>query len=279
MLCALRESGRGKVDASLTQRGEGSFVCPGCLAPVVLKKGKVRVHHFAHKSDTCTYSQGESETHRRAKRAIYDGLCGVPGIEKLELEHRLDGSIADIYFERGSTKVAVEVQLSVLSVETIKERTLRYHQQGVHVLWLPQFRPELYTAKYAPKGWERWLSLLYNDHVYYWKHGLTIVPVRFGEYKLVVPYREWYDEDGELQCGGGYKRTSKRWVAPHIKPSAPLTAFGPKYVQFYDPESGNGLEGLMKCSTCSVMSYSERSHAILDGVSGAQVSGGLDRER
>jgi hypothetical protein len=32
--------------------------------------------------------------------------------------------------------VAIEVQISSLSLETITERTIEYHRKGIHVLWL-----------------------------------------------------------------------------------------------------------------------------------------------
>jgi len=32
-----------------TEKSEGPFRCPGCAGEVILKKGKVKEHHYAHK--------------------------------------------------------------------------------------------------------------------------------------------------------------------------------------------------------------------------------------
>ena len=50
------------------------YSCPDCKKDVILRKGKIRVHHFAHyKSDNpCTYYErpGESQIHKDAKLAL-----------------------------------------------------------------------------------------------------------------------------------------------------------------------------------------------------------------
>ena len=48
-----------------------NYQCPHCSKDVILKKGDIRRHHFAHKisDNPCSYynSQGESEIHKEAK--------------------------------------------------------------------------------------------------------------------------------------------------------------------------------------------------------------------
>ena len=50
------------------------YMCPDCKNDVILKKGNIRIHHFAHyKSDNpCMYYErpGESEIHKDAKMAL-----------------------------------------------------------------------------------------------------------------------------------------------------------------------------------------------------------------
>lgn len=54
------------------RKGEHYF-CPKCKAPVIVKQGDVRVHHFAHKSDT--NCQGpESPLHSACIQAIANNL-------------------------------------------------------------------------------------------------------------------------------------------------------------------------------------------------------------
>jgi len=49
-----------------------SYVCPCCNLPVILRKGLIRRHHFAHRSDSkCElYSGGESDVHKAAKSIL-----------------------------------------------------------------------------------------------------------------------------------------------------------------------------------------------------------------
>jgi hypothetical protein len=50
------------------------YICPDCKRDVVLRKGSVRIHHFAHlrSEDPCTYytSPGETQIHKDAKMAL-----------------------------------------------------------------------------------------------------------------------------------------------------------------------------------------------------------------
>lgn len=51
-----------------------NYICPECNKDVILKKGNIRIHHFAHKKseNPCTYynNPGESQIHKDAKMAM-----------------------------------------------------------------------------------------------------------------------------------------------------------------------------------------------------------------
>ena len=58
------------VSPEVAEKGQ-DFSCPLCDCEVVLRRGKVRHPHFAHKSDTgCS---GEGVRHKVAKQMIYLG--------------------------------------------------------------------------------------------------------------------------------------------------------------------------------------------------------------
>jgi competence protein CoiA len=78
--------------------------------------------------------------------------------------------------------VAIEVQLSSLSLDKIRYRTAEYARKGIYVLWLPLYAPELNQELYRPRPWERWLHAAYFGRVYYWLEGLKVVPVHFRDY-------------------------------------------------------------------------------------------------
>lgn len=160
-----------------TSKEAGPFFCPMCLAPVVLKKGSYRAHHFAHiPPSDCQYGMGETELHRRAKKELYEALLQHPQVTKLQLERPLGEVRPDLSFWLRSTPVAVEVQLSTLSLATLDYRTRMYHQKGISVLWTPPLDEEqlLDGERYAPRLWEKYLHALYFGRVCYWLRGETL---------------------------------------------------------------------------------------------------------
>jgi competence protein CoiA len=75
MLCAIRQRDRKKVAAWDQVKTDGPFSCPLCIEEMILKKGTIKDHHFAHKpSITCEYGSGETEQHRECKLTIYERL-------------------------------------------------------------------------------------------------------------------------------------------------------------------------------------------------------------
>ena len=56
MLCAKRKSDGQTVIANTKSKTKASFFCPECEKEVVLRRGTVRVNHFAHRiPDSCRY--------------------------------------------------------------------------------------------------------------------------------------------------------------------------------------------------------------------------------
>ena len=80
-----------------------TYICPECLKPVFLKKGNIRVSHFAHKmsSDPCGYYNrpGESQMHKDAKHRLkailkagytIDISYSCPAYKTKYLDHHID---------------------------------------------------------------------------------------------------------------------------------------------------------------------------------------------
>ena len=135
MLTALRQSDSAKVLARASEKSEAPFLCPRCRRELVLRKGRIKVHHFAHKPPvTCALGKGETEQHLKAKLEIFDALRTEPNVSELELEKDLGMSVADVYARISGVPVAVEIQRSELSVNDIVARTKNYHRLGIAVL-------------------------------------------------------------------------------------------------------------------------------------------------
>jgi competence protein CoiA len=216
LITSIRESDGQKVLARDSEKRDGPFYCPKCQHEAILRKGKVRIHHFAHKPPVfCQYGHGESELHRTCKQTLFDCLNQEKGSAICELEKDLGKVVPDIFYIIGNVKVAVEVQISTLTMSQIIERTKEYYKLGIYVLWLPVFDNSLNDKMYAPKQWEKWLHATYYGRVYYWLRNLTVVVVHFDDYQLWVEESDWYTSDGDEMSAGGYFKRSKRYRTPN----------------------------------------------------------------
>jgi competence protein CoiA len=215
MLIALRRLDNTPVNATNATLADAPFVCPQCRNELILCRGGAATLHFVHKASLpCSYDFGESEAHRRAKNEIHDTLLSHPDADQVQLELPLGGVRPDVFARIRGVPVAIEVQISTLSPETIIHRTEEYTRLGIYVLWLLQWHPELNTTRYSPRGFERWLHATYFGRVYFWKQGLTVLPYHFHEHGKFVKSRRWHDERGRTRKAGGYRRISKRYKMP-----------------------------------------------------------------
>jgi competence protein CoiA len=216
MLTSIRKLNSSKVIACDAEKKQGPFLCPECRSETILKKGGIKIPHFAHKPPfNCRYGIGEKEIHRKAKNEIYRELLSSKVVDFCELEYELKDVRPDIYFEMSKTKFAIEVQVSNFTINDIIRRTEKYCKLGVYVLWLPLYNDRLKTKRYTPNSWEKWLHALNFGTVFYWKEKLKITPVKYGPYKLYVEESTWY-ENGYERSEGGYERISKRYRTPII---------------------------------------------------------------
>ncbi|UJD92114.1 competence protein CoiA (plasmid) [Rahnella aquatilis] len=217
MLCGKRDSDNEKVFAINSLKIEGPFVCIGCGIELVLKKGNIKIHHFAHKPPfNCSRGQGETEEHRKCKQEIYDELRSRVNVTNVQMEHDLGSSVADVYAVIDGVAVAIEIQRSKLSVNEIVRRTEEYKRLNVNVLWIALHSSRLTEDKFSPTAWEKWCHAAYYGRVYYWSHGLKLTPYHFSEYMLPVPYSSYYESDGTEVSHGGYDKVSKRYRTPKM---------------------------------------------------------------
>jgi competence protein CoiA len=191
MLTAIRSDSQ-KTLAQDANKIDAPFTCPECNKNVILRKGLIKIPHFAHKPPvTCQYGQGESEEHRKCKQAIFNCLVEAgDSVTACEMEKFLGTVRPDIYFERNNYKIAIEVQISNFTMEKIIYRTEQYNRLNINVLWLPIFRKTLSEdcpSLFTPTQWEKWLHVTYYGRVYYWSDNLNVVPVHFGEVRLDNP--------------------------------------------------------------------------------------------
>lgn len=212
MLSARRKSDGEIVLAYFQSKSDARFACLQCNEEVILKTGRHRVNHFAHINPiACKFAEGESATHRRCKMEIYEELKNAPGVRDAALELPLDSNRPDVFARIKGFPVAIEVQISSLSLETITQRTIEYARNGIYVLWLLQWTPALDAKRYAPRQWEKWIHAAYFGHVFYWIQGLEVVSYTFEPNFKTIHRKTWYSEGGKKMTGGGYGRRSRRY--------------------------------------------------------------------
>jgi competence protein CoiA len=228
MLSAQNRSGERVIAWEVT-KDDGPFTCPECNHAVRLKKGPVKIHHFAHIPPVeCSYGVGESEIHRRAKAAIYHRLLTHPQITKLQLERSLGEVRPDISFYFKSIPIAIEVQVSTLSVPEIIQRTEVYTHKGIYVLWTPPLDPRIRQEdRYSLKEWEKFLHALYFGKILYWMTDDLLQPIVYGPALIEVPLSMWYEEGGEERSEGGYTYYSRRYRSPRFLAPVRITELAP----------------------------------------------------
>lgn len=241
MLSARRTSDGQTVTAYFESKQNGPFACLECGDPVILKIGRDRVNHFAHENPVAGhYAEGESELHRKCKMEIFEALQKTAGVRDVALERPLGENRPDVSAIINGVPVAIEVQISSLSLDTIMRRTIDYFRKGIAVLWLVQWTPALDAPRYAPKLWEKWIHAAYFGRVYYWTGGLTVASYSFEPHLKTVPRKTWYSADGEKMTGGGFSQRSKRYRTPVRNQTLNLaTDFAPKQRNWWE---GNGLK-------------------------------------
>src|SRR5690242_8485416 len=212
MLSARRKSDGMIVTAYFERKMNGPFACLQCNEEVILKCGRNRIDHFAHvRPLSCKFSEGESDLHRACKLEIFEALKCAPGVRNVALERPIGLNRADVSAVIHGVPVAIEVQISSLSIEAILERTIEYGRNGVYVLWLLQWTPKLDAAIYAPRHWEKWIHACYFGSVYYWLEGLAVVSYHFDRHAKTIPKKSWYSKNGDKITVGGYSRKSLRY--------------------------------------------------------------------
>jgi competence protein CoiA len=156
----------------------------------------------------------ESEAHRRFKVEIFEGLQAASNVRDVFMERPLGTVRPDVSAVINGVPVAIEIQISFLSMETIIYRTIEYARKGIYVLWLLQWKPEIDRNRYIPKIWERWIHAAYFGRVYYWVEGLNVVSYHFETHYKSIRETFWYSPDGTRKEGGGYSKKLKRCRTP-----------------------------------------------------------------
>lgn len=122
----------------LLMREKERFCCPQCSENVILKLGEKRIFHFSHiKGNTCRFEhENESEYHLRGKLQLYQWLKRQGLNPELEFYDTKINQRADIFFNIGDKRYALEYQCSNISESVFTKRTKGYLTVGYFPIWI-----------------------------------------------------------------------------------------------------------------------------------------------
>lgn len=211
-------------EAEIAHRDYGPFYCPSCFSDVVLRKCAEKVDHFAHKSRLSpVLGPKEMLLHNACTAEICMALEGRFPEGKWAVQRRIPENRIlkiptlepDISGRMGGTRVAIEVQISALTVPRIVQRTRDYARRGIALVWIVPLSQPLGNEPFRPRLYERYLHSIFYGRTYYWwsGQGLTVKPVHYGPATRHIEYRECHD-NGQLESAGGYNAAYKTIKTP-----------------------------------------------------------------
>lgn len=114
------------------------FFCPACRQEVVLRSGRYRLPHFAHrKGAACPVEhEPESERHLTGKRDLFAWLIRQGMEAKLEPYLPAIKQRPDVLFRHGPHLYALEYQCSTIDESLFRERNDGYRLLGIRPLWV-----------------------------------------------------------------------------------------------------------------------------------------------
>lgn len=199
MLVAIDKLGEKKY-AHNVQKGIEVF-CPECKGRVMLKKGTVRIPHFAHIPPSyCSNGTGETERHMEIKLGIFKALQSR--VNCLEMEYSIGHRRADIYFEFNGNRVVIEVQNSNISTDEIWDRVSDYNLAGCVVLWVLNADMslkyknvnEISDKEHRLPGWILYLHKLFFGVIFLHMYDSILKPAHFSP--ILRDGGEMYDDEG-----------------------------------------------------------------------------------
>lgn len=216
-----------RVDATSCEKGP-SYECPRCQREVVLKKGRIKIAHFAHKPPTdCSWASAETQAHLGAKVVLRDAFRAMGYMADYEVPLLSTGGDrrADVLVKSpdGRRQWAIEVQHTPILYDAMESRTKGYMAANAPVLWLgilsPKMRDDasptsggMLIRQYTIRPWEKWAQALAFGELWYIDPAEgTLWRGTFSDYLIHVEATSWFESGGEERYAGGYSRRSKKW--------------------------------------------------------------------
>ncbi len=183
-----------------------AFACPVCRDGVILKRGRIKVAHFAHVPGADCGAAGESPRHLLGKRVLADEFRAIGYRVTLEDSYPQMGRRVDVAVAMPTGhRVAVEVQDSPIPVAEMKRRMAADRRLGFFgTAWV--FTGRRHDILAVPDGAEvrvpeemRWLSSRYCKGVFILDGPSgALFQATFGGVYREGTSTSWYEPGGVL---------------------------------------------------------------------------------
>lgn len=216
-----------RIEATNAER-RSDFVCPECSGLVILKRGMIRIAHFAHKPPfDCDYGAGESEHHRSIKLKLLETWRERGVKAEIEWPVELQGQkrVVDVALWKplNDRLYAIEVVQSNDELQSCQAKAVELAKNDLPTVWLPIVRKEWRDSfaflvsgskleKFQPSAFERWLHGFMFGQIIFAYPPNELICCRFGKHTIHVDGSEWFDVDEqEEKFADSYTYASKRW--------------------------------------------------------------------
>lgn len=121
-----------------SHRKTGSFFCPECGEPVIIKAGLKMIPHFSHyPSSNCTsIHKGEGPYHELGKLQLYQWLQKQKIHTYLEPYLKKIKQRPDLLIKIKNIWIAIEFQCASTPIPVIQQRTNGYRKLGIYPIWI-----------------------------------------------------------------------------------------------------------------------------------------------
>lgn len=125
------------------------LIMPCCDSKAIIKNSVLGLQYFSHSPGSNCSVREESESHLMLKKHIYLLLKKQGYYTEIEKTINFNDYYvrADVYSEINNQKIAFEIQVSNQSLETTEERTKKYTDNNIIVVWLNLFKNRSYNYK------------------------------------------------------------------------------------------------------------------------------------
>lgn len=219
-----------RIEASEAEKGP-EYHCPNCEEIVILKKGRIITHHFAHKPPVyCRWGEGETRAHREAKLLFKEEFIrrGLRAEVEYEIVSLPDDRRADVVVWSPNRQLfALELQHLPIDYDNLEHRTQSYIHAGVRVIWIPFFRPNFWEQaetmepnsegdflieKFPARPLEKWVhGFNFGELWMYDPSDNSLLKGKLDPHEIYVEESSWFESGGYENSAGGYWKTSKRW--------------------------------------------------------------------